>query len=282
MIGPASVSAIGLGCAGLSLDHADDPQRATLAIRAALDCGVTLFDTAIAYTTHRETHHNEHLLRRAASGPIADVPMFITTKGGHFRTGDTFEIDARPSILRAHCESSLQALGIERIDLYLLHWPDPQVPIEDSVAALGELQREGKIAQIGVSNVDTAQLERALHAAPIAAVENPLSIFDQQSRDVLDVCIDAGIAFLAYSPLGGAGRLTHRDLPAALNASARRHCVSPARIALAWLLAQSPNVIPIVGATRPGHVRDAVDATMTTLTPDDIRALTTPGVPTSP
>jgi aryl-alcohol dehydrogenase-like predicted oxidoreductase len=264
---------------GLSLDHADDPRRAALTIRAALDCGVTLFDTAITYTTRDETHHNERLLRQAAGRPTASGPVFITTKGGHFRAGDTFPIDARPATLRAHCESSLTALGSERIDLYLLHWPDPSVPIEDSVSALADLQREGKIGQIGVSNVDIVQLERARQAAPITAVENPLSVFDQQHEDVLSLCIRAGIAFLAYSPLGGAGRLSRGGLPATLEGIAHRHRVSPARIALAWLLAQSPNVIPIVGATRAAHVRDAADATNTTLTRDEIHALTALHVP---
>lgn len=277
-IGGITVSPIGLGCAGLSLDHADRPVRAARTIRAAQRAGISLFDTAIAYAPPGRPNHNEHLVR-AALHFDPEQPVFIATKGGHIRDGDAFTIDARPETLRAHCESSLHALGVERIDLYFLHWPDPRVPIEESVGALADLQRVGKIDQIGVSNVALSQLRRAQLAAPIAAVENRLSIFDQGHRDVVDHCAAAGIAFLAYSPLGGAGTLANGSPPARLAAIARRHDALPAQVALAWLLALSPNVIPIVGASRAPHARQAAAAVTVSLTAAEIDVLTAPRTP---
>jgi aryl-alcohol dehydrogenase-like predicted oxidoreductase len=275
-IGRARVSTIGLGCAGLSLNHAGNQVRASRTIHAALRFGITLFDTALAYTPAGQANHNEKLLSSILSKSAGMPPVLIATKGGHYRDGDTFPIDARPHTLRAHCESSLRALGVERIDLYFLHWPDPHVPIEDSVGAIAELQREGKIDQIGVSNVDPTQLRRAQRVADIAAVENRLSVFDQTNLDILEDCTRTGVAFLAYSPLGGAGRQPAIDAPGTLATIARDHGAPPAQVALAWLLALSPQVIPIVGATRPVHVDDTAHSVEVTLSAAEIDALTLP------
>ncbi len=269
-VGTAETSAIGLGCAAFSLSLADQPGRAAETIRAALGAGITLLDSALVYTPAGRDNHNERLLREVLAGAGAHPPVLISTKGGHYRDGDTFPIDGRPETLRAHCEASLRSLGVERIDLYHLHWPDPQVPIEDSVGALTELQRAGKVDQIGVSNVDLAQLRRAERAGRIAAVQNRFSVFDQGSLDVVRHCERTGTAFLAYSPLGGAGG---RQPPAALLAVAERHDVTPPEAALAWLLALAPVVIPIVGATRPASVLSAAAATSIGLPEDDVDAL---------
>ncbi|WP_433382984.1 aldo/keto reductase [Actinoplanes sp. CA-142083] len=252
---------IGLGCAAFSLDLADQPGRARETIRAALDSGVRLLDTALVYTPAGEKNHNERLLREFVSPSVT-----ISTKGGHYRDGDSFPIDGRPATLRAHCEASLRALGVDRIDLYHLHWPDPRVPIEESVGALAALRADGKIDRIGVSNVDLDRLRRARSVAPIAAVQNRLSVFEQTSLPLARHCAETGTAFLAYSPLRGS------DAPAQLEAIAAAHGATPQQIALAWLLALG--VIPLVGATRPASVRSAVDTASISLTKDEIGALT--------
>jgi aryl-alcohol dehydrogenase-like predicted oxidoreductase len=274
-IGPVRVSPIGLGCASLSIDHGDDQNRGQDAVAAALDAGVTLLDTALAYTTMTEPNHNERLIRRVlAQAP--DREVLVATKGGHFRAGAAFPIDARPATLRRHCELSLRALGVEQLGLYQLHWPDPAVPIAESVGTLAQLQQEGKIARLGVSNVDLAQLAEAKRVATIVSVQNKFSLFHQAGRDVLDYCTEAGIAFLAYSPL--------RGLPSAepavaeqLAALAEVHVASPARVALAWLLAQSPRLIPIAGATRRSTVVDAASAGGLTLGAGELASLDAAG-----
>lgn len=275
-IGSAAVFPVGLGCAGFSLNHADDPQRATNTIEAALRAGVTVLDTAYAYTSAGRLNHNEWLIQRALRDIRPHARVLISTKGGHFREGERFRIDARPQTLRAHCEASLRALAVERIDLYHLHWPDPQLPIEDSVDGLSELQRAGKIDQIGLCNVDLTQLQRAQQIAPITSVQNPLSVFYQRHKGVVEYCLRNNIAFLAYSPLGGAGYLAHHQ-PPTLTRIANLRGASPDQVAIAWLLARYPNVIPVVGATRPEHATRAAAASRLSLATADVEALTTLG-----
>jgi aryl-alcohol dehydrogenase-like predicted oxidoreductase len=259
-VGPTQVGGIALGCAELSFEHYADRARGKAVIEAALDAGITLLDTAAAYTSAGGANENELLIREvlAARRSTGDRP-FIATKGGHYRDGDTFPIDGRPETLRRHCSASLSALGIEQVDLYFLHWPDPDVPIEESVGALADLRREGKIAQIGVSNVDAAELAAARRTAPIAAVENRYSLTDQSEQAVLDQCTEAGIAFLAYSPLRGL-KQAEPALADCLSRIADAHEVHPALVALAWLLDRSPVLIPVVGATRPQTARDSATA----------------------
>ena len=273
-IGPLPVSAVALGCAAFSLDHADRPAIATRTIRAALDAGITLLDTALVYTPAGQENHGEKLLRRvlATIGPSERV--IVSTKGGHYRDGDTFGIDGRPLTLVAHCEASLRSLGVERIDVYHLHWPDPNVPIEDSVGALAELRAAGKIDQIGVSNVSLDEVQRAQGVTTIASVQNRLSVFDQQHRDLVEHCARTGTAFLAYSPLGGAGHAASHPPSTDLAAIARAHDATPAQVALAWLLAAAPNVVPVVGASRPAHARAAAEASTLVLSAVEIDALT--------
>jgi aryl-alcohol dehydrogenase-like predicted oxidoreductase len=271
-IGPLWTFPVGLGLADLSLTHAAEPDRAVRTIHAGLHGGMTLFDTALAYTPRGVAHHSERSLGRVLADvrPLATRPL-VVTKGGHFRTGTGFAIDGRPATLRRHCESSRRALGVDRIDLYLLHHPDPAVPIEASVGALAALQADGVVDQIGVSNVDIEQLRRAQRVAPIAAVQNPLSVLDQRHRPMVEHCAQTGVAFLAYSPLGGPGRLARAG--AQLADIAQSHSVSRAQMALAWLLAISPATIPIVGATRPEHAADAAAAARLSLTPSEVEAL---------
>jgi aryl-alcohol dehydrogenase-like predicted oxidoreductase len=269
-IGTLAVSAIGLGCAGLSLNHADEPALATRTIGAAIDAGITLLDTALAYTPAGQADHNERLLHNALAQLRPVNRIIVSTKGGHYRHGDTFGIDGRPQTLVAHCETSLRSLAVERIDLYHLHWPDPAVPIEESVGALAQLRQAGKIDNIGISNVDLQQLCRAARVTTIASVQNRLSVLDQRHHAVADHCHRTGVAFLAYSPLGGS---SHRS-PLPLVDIARDHGVAPEQVALAWLLASHPNVIPVVGASSPRHAAQAAAAIDLDLSASEIEALT--------
>jgi aryl-alcohol dehydrogenase-like predicted oxidoreductase len=189
---------------------------------------------------------------RALRGVTVDRPL-VATKGGHWRHGDAFPVDARPETLRAHCEISLRTLEVDRIDLYQLHHVDPQVPLLDSVAALEQLRRDGKIAAIGLSNVTIAQLDAALAVAPIAALQNRLSYGDPGDLPTALVCARRDVAYLAYSPFGGPSGIPPR---AALTVAGRRG-VSVHRVLLAWLREQSPNIVPLAGASRPASIRDS-------------------------
>ncbi|MFE5141171.1 aldo/keto reductase [Streptomyces fagopyri] len=263
-IGRTEVHPVGLGLAAMSFDHADDPGRAAAAITAAVEAGMGLLDTAYAYTTATGDNHNERLVARSLRDlPPADRPL-ISTKGGHYRGGDSFPIDGRRETLRRHCEHSLRALRIERIDLYHLHWPDPLVPISESVGTLAELQHEGKINLIGVSNVDLAQLTSAQQEAGVAAVQNPYSLFHPGDREVLAHCERQDIAFLAYSPLGGITAAAP-SLTRALAKLAAHYEATTTQVALAWLLARSPSVIAVTGATRPETVRNSAATTRITM-----------------
>lgn len=272
-LGATRVGSVALGCAALTFDHHGDPARGAAVIDAALEAGITLLDTAAAYATADGAHANELLIRDTLAARRSDAPRpLVMTKGGHYREGDAFPIDGRPATLRRQCTESLAALGVERIDLYFLHWPDPDVPIEESVGALDELRREGKIARIGVSNVGLAELDAARRAAPIAAVQNHFSLFDRFGAEVLDRCTSTGIAYLAYSPLRGLAQAPPA-LALRLAGIADAHGVHAARVALAWLLARSPALIPVVGATRPETVRDSAAAGVLELGSSELGAL---------
>lgn len=265
-VGERVLGAVGLGTASMSLQGIAS-HTCNDTIHAALDVGVRLLDAAAAYTPDvASVGHSERLLAEAVAawdGPRDEV--LIVTKGGHRRVGDgpppdAFIIDGRPEAIRKDAESSLAALGTERIDLYLLHWPDPNVPLADSFGTLHELRREGKVAMVGLSNVTVEQLNDALNVGPVDAVQNPFSVFRQGSRPVLEWCETHDVAFLAYSPLGGvndAARLN--ELPALRRLAAERE-VSVQQVALAWLLHQSDHLMPIVGARRAGTAADSAEA----------------------
>ena len=169
----------------------------------------------------------------------------------------------------AHCETSLRILRVDRIDLYQLHHADPGIPLAESVGALGELRREGKIAAIGLSNVTVGQLDEALGAAPIAAVQNQLSCGQPDDLPTAWACEQRGLAYLAYNAFGDPSATP----PQPVLAVARRRGVSPHRVLLAWLREQSPNIIPLVGASRPESIRDS--AALLTLTSEDLTDLAT-------
>ena len=168
LIAGHAVDGIGLGTAQFAFRDGT-PEESVATVRAALDAGVTLIDTALAYTRAGVESYAEQVVACALRGVTTGRPL-VATKGGHWRRGDSFPVDGRPGTLRAHCEISLRTLEADRIDLYQLHHVDPRVPLSDSVGALGQLRQEGKIAAIGLSNVTVAQLDEALAVAPIAAV----------------------------------------------------------------------------------------------------------------
>jgi aryl-alcohol dehydrogenase-like predicted oxidoreductase len=272
----ADVFPIGLGGMPMSLSSRPPEDRAIRTIQAAVDAGVTLIDTADAYSANADDFgHNEELIAKALDGRRDGV--YIATKGGHTRTADEgWEKDGRPEYLKQACEASLKRLRTDRIDLYQYHRPDPNVPYAESIGALKELQDEGKIRWIGISNADTDQIEEARSIADIVSVQNQLSLefTSPLSNGEVDYCTEHGIAFLPWSPLGGISKASeaagaHDPVKEAADA----HGVSPQQIALAWLLALSPVMIPIPGASRPESITDSAQAAELELSPDEVEAI---------
>jgi aryl-alcohol dehydrogenase-like predicted oxidoreductase len=251
LIADRQIEGIGLGTAQFAFRDGT-PEDSVATVHAALDAGVQLIDTALAYTRAGVESYAEQVVARALRGITGERPL-VATKGGHWRDGDTFPVDGRPATLRAHCEISLRTLEVDRIDLYQLHHVDPKVPLADSVGALEELRREGKIAAIGLSNVTVAQLDEALAIAPIATVQNKLSYGEPRDLPTAPACARRHVGYLAYSPFDGPSG----NPPRAALAVAARRGVSVHRVLLAWLRAQSPNIMPLVGASRPVSIRDS-------------------------
>ncbi len=272
------MSAIGFGGMPLSIQgRPGDVTQAVAVIHAVLDANATLIDTADVYCLDDDDiGHNERLIARALhtwGGGRSSV--VVATKGGMTRPGGRWERDARPERLRAACERSLTALGVERIDLYQLHAPDPRVPFLESVGALADLQRQGKIRWIGLSNVSVEEIDAARSEIEVVTVQNRLNPFFREAVDtgVVRHCDAHGIGFLAYSPVGG-GRL-NRKLPAhpVLRPMAVRLGASAHAVTIAWVLSQGSSVIPIPGARTVDHARGALAAIDVVLSADDRRAI---------
>lgn len=229
-----------------------------------LELCVNFIDTADSYGPETDETLIAEALHPYPQG------LVIATKGGLLRPDRRSWVrDGSPAHLRRALEGSLQRLRLERIDLYQLHAPDPQVPFAESLGTLADMQRAGKIRHIGISNVTPAQLEEARGIAPIVSVQNQYNLRERSSDDVLAACERLGIAFLPWYPLGGS-----RGLHALkVKRVAARHGVTPAQVALAWLLARSPVVLPIPGTQSVEHLEENVRATALALTPDDIDEL---------
>ena len=262
----------------LSIKDRPSAEQGIRVIHAALDAGATLIDTADVYCLDdSEIGHNERLVAQALSTWPGDRDqVIVATKGGLRRPGGRWELDGRPEHLRAACEQSLAALGAERIDLYQLHAPDPEVPLADSVGALADLQREGKIRWVGLSNVSVAEIREAQSVVPITSVQNRLNPFFREAlaEGVVTYCASQGLGFLAYSPTGG-GRLNLRlRSHPVLEPMAARLGVSPHALVLAWVLAQSPAVIVIPSARTVEHATDSTSAAELTLSEADRSAIT--------
>lgn len=293
--GPA-VGAIGLGCMGMSEFYGPGEDAvSTQVIHQALDLGVTMLDTADLYGQG----HNEQLIGQAVRGRRAEV--VLATKCGIRREGEKRWHDNRPEYIRWACEQSLRRLGVDVIDLFYLHRRDPGVPIEDSVGAMAELVAQGKVRALGLSEVSATTLQAAHRVHPIAAVQTEYSLW---TRDVEDdappAARDLGITLVAYSPLGRGfltGTVTDPDaldaedfrrgnprfqgqnlrhnltLVAAVRDLAADLGVTPAQLALAWLLHQGPDIVPIPGTKRLRYLTENVAAAQLTLQPQEIARL---------
>jgi aryl-alcohol dehydrogenase-like predicted oxidoreductase len=302
-LGDRTVSAIGLGCMPLSDGRmVAERKRAMATVHAALDAGVTLLDTANVYApAWDQVGHNEALVAQALRSWAASSQdrdrVLVTTKGGIVRgPGETWGRDASPDGLRRACEASLRTLGVDVIDLYQLHRLDPARPVVDQIGALLALQQDGLVRMVGVSNVNGAEWAVAVEVAGtpgepdgpdagrgLVSVQNEFSPRYRADADVLHAAADAGVAFLPWSPLGGASEAAAvGSRYAAVADVAQAHGVSPQRVVLAWLLAQSPSVVPIPGSTRPATVLDSVAAASLELTSDELaRVDATAGEPDS-
>jgi len=241
-----------------------DRANAHRVFRRAIELGINFFDTADSYGPHVDEELIAEALHPYPKG------LVIATKGGLLRPRPSaWDPDGRPAHLKQAIEGSLRRLKLERIDLYQLHAPDPRVPFADSVGALAEAQRAGKIRHIGVSNVSVKQLEEARRICTIVSVQNQYNLGDRSSEDVLKACERLGIAFLPWYPLGAGAVLksrTVRDISKRVKATA-------SQIALAWLLAKSPVMLPIPGTADLKHLEENADAARLTLSPDDMKEL---------
>ena len=239
-----------------------DPEEAKRLLRRVVELGIDLIDTADSYGPEV----SENLIAEALH-PYPDG-LVIATKGGLRRTGPgQWPRDARPERLRECCEGSLRRLRLDRIDLYQLHAPDPAVPYEDSVGALKELQDEGKIKHVGVSNVSVDELRQAQDIVEVVTVQNRYNLVDRDSEDLLEACEEAGIGFIPWFPLA-TGRLAEPGGP--LDRIAREHDATPAQIALAWLLARSRVMLPIPGTSSVQHLEENLAATRIQLSEDEV------------
>ena len=244
-----------------------DRGEALRLLRRAVDLGVTFFDTADAYGPYEC-----ELLVAEALHPYRD--LVVATKGGLRRHGPgRWSKDGRPAHLKAACEASLRRLRVDCIELYQLHAVDPAVPLEESLGALAELRAAGKIRRIGICNVTSDELERALAVVPFVSVQNRFSVADRSAADVLERCEARGIAFVAWAPLAK-GYLARR--PGRLSRAAAASGATPGQVALAWVLGRSPVTIPIPGTASPAHLEENVGAAGLRLDEVDVAALARP------
>ena len=239
-------------------------------LRKARDLGVNFFDTAHAYGPG----WNETLLGEAFAGET--VRPIFASKGGVEKTApDKVFPDGRPEQLRLRCEESLKRLKVEQIDLYQLHRPDPAVPFEESVGALRQLQVEGKIHHVGLSNVTLLQLKTAMSIGLIASVQNRYNLEEKDDDPVLDHCTQHGIAYLPWGPL--AAKPFSKEAPLSFNPQllmlAEAHQATATQLALAWLLHRAPNIVVIPGTTEPAHLVENMGATALKLTAKELAQL---------
>jgi aryl-alcohol dehydrogenase-like predicted oxidoreductase len=270
-----SVGAVGVGCMYLSIRDRPSEDAAVRVLHAALDAGCTLLDTADVYCLdHRDIGHNERLVARALR-ERKGASVVVATKGGLERPNGAWTSNGRPEHLRRACEASLRALGVDRIGVYQIHAPDADVPWAETVGEVARLKHEGKIAHVGLSNVDVGEIEEARAIVPVVSVQNWWNPGHRapENDGVLAHCEKNGIAFLPYSPFGGASGAKRLGGFAGLGAEARRRGVSPHRLVLAWMLAKSPCVIVIPGTRRVETITDSALAAGLELSPSDVAAV---------
>ena len=268
-IGDRSVRRLGFGAMRITgpgiWGPPEDHDGAIAVLRRAVELGVNLIDTADSYGPEV----SEELIAEALHPYPED--LLIATKGGLTRTGPgRWPPDGRPEHLREACEGSLRRLRLERIELYQLHRPDPKVPYEDSVGALKQLQDEGKILHIGISNASVDQLETARGIAEVVSVQNRFNLTDRSSDDVLERCEELGIAFFPWAPLA-AGELAGPGGP--VDEIAERHGATAGQVALAWLLRRSPVMLPIAGTSSVEHLEENIAAATLEVSDEEVAAL---------
>jgi aryl-alcohol dehydrogenase-like predicted oxidoreductase len=278
-IGERKVSAIGLGEMPLSIEGRPSRTQSISTIHASLDAGVTIIDTADAYALSVEEHgHGERIVAKALAtygGPTDHV--LVATKGGHRRPGDgSWTVHGDPAYIKAACEASLTALGVEAIGLYQYHRPDPEVPWAESVGALAELLDAGKIEMAGVSNATVDQIDEAQRVlgGRLVSVQNEFSPRFRSSAGELAHCEKIGVAFIPWSPLGGIRRSgsIQTDYPA-FSEVAEEVGATAQQVTLAWMLAQGSRVIPIPGSSRPETAVASAAAADITLNAEQVARL---------
>jgi aryl-alcohol dehydrogenase-like predicted oxidoreductase len=281
-VGRVRVGAIGLGLMTFDQSGAQPREQLADTVRAAVDAGVSLFDTADAYGPGDDLGpdaqgENERLIAGLLDEIGIRDRVFLATKGGHVRgDGGAWDTDSSPEHLKAAVDSSLERLGVDQIALWQHHRPDPDVDDEDVIATLAEIHESGKVRMIGLSNADSDQIRLAHKTlgSALVSVQNQFSPAYRSSRPEIDVCAELGLAFLPWSPLGGltnAKELAEKH-PAFRDVAEERG-VSAQQVALAWELAQSPVVIPIPGAKRPQSIVDSAAAADLELTGEEVSRL---------
>jgi aryl-alcohol dehydrogenase-like predicted oxidoreductase len=243
----------------------EDPEAAEAVLRRVVEVGINLIDTADSY--------GPEVSERQISSALYPYPddLVIATKGGLVRPGPgRWEQNGRPRHLREACEGSLRRLKVDTIDVYQFHRPDRRVPFEDSVWALAQLRDEGKIRHVGLSNVGVRELVAALDIVPIVSVQNRYNLTDRSSEAVIETCEREGIAFIPWFPLA-TGDLARPG--GDLDEIAHRHGATPAQVALAWLLAKSPAMLPIPGTSSVQHLEENVAATELELSDEEVATL---------
>lgn len=268
-IGDLAVNRIGFGAMRV-IDNGNiwgepkDRPKALKVLRRAVELGVNFFDTAESYGPHTSETLIAEALHPYPKGFV------VATKCGLARPSPgRWDADCRPEKLRRDLEGSLQRLKLDRIDLYQLHTVDPKVPFEVSVGTLADMQREGKVRHVGLSNVTVRQLEQARKIVPIVSVQNRYSLVDRSSEDVLQACEKLGIAFLPWYPLGDGAAL----LISKVRTLAKKLQATPAQVAIAWLLRNSPLMLPIPGTGNVAHLEENVAAAKLKLSEEDFKSL---------
>ncbi len=265
--GDLTVNRMGFGAMRLTgpgiWGNPPDRERAKAALRRAVELDVNFIDTADSYGPEVS-----ELLIAETLYPYPDE-LVIATKGGLVRPGPgRWAPDGRPEHLRQACEGSLKRLKLDEILLYQLHRPDPKVPLADSIGALAELKAAGKIRHIGVSNMSEAQLHEAQQITPVVSIQNRYNASDRSSETVVDLCEQEQLVFLPWAPIQDA------EGNRAVSEAAAAHGVSPRQVVLAWMLARSPQILPIPGSGSADHVEANIVAAGIQLSPDEVAAIT--------
>jgi aryl-alcohol dehydrogenase-like predicted oxidoreductase len=269
-----AVEPIGLGGMPLSIQRRPDERAALAVIEAFIAGGGDHIDTAISYCLdEHDFGHNERLIAKALR-KLGRSDVIVATKGGLTRPEGRWEVDCSPEWLRHCCEQSVATLGAP-IPLYYLHTVDPSVPLAESLGELARLREEGKIAAIGLSNVNARQLDEALRLTRIAAVQNRCNVLDTRDFEsgLVEHCRTLGVAYVAYSPVGGHSGHLRLDQQPTLARIASKHGTTPYVVALAWLLAQGPHIVAIPGATRVASIESSLTASRLQLDAEDLAAL---------